>query len=194
MQKPYASVLVKLIQTHAIYDDDRSYWLLLEQYEAAIRDYFQVIGVTLDLNRREGYARLTQKEFAEDEGNPPIRLIRRVPLSYEQSLLCILLREWLEEHESSAHLNSSRLFVTREQVRDRIELFFKNQTNQKALLGKLDSLIEKLVDHGFLKVSRKDEANLDHTQYEVKTLLKAKITNEKLEEFRDKLRDYAESV
>ncbi|MBN8823357.1 MULTISPECIES: DUF4194 domain-containing protein [unclassified Spirosoma] len=199
MSKPYASAIVKLLQSHAIYDDDRTYWQLLDQYETPIRDYFQVIGVTLDLNRREGYARLVQKEIADDESNAPIKLIRRVALSYEQSLLAILLREWLEEHELAAfavssHLSSNRLFVTREQVRDRIELFFKNQPNRKALVGKLDSLIEKLADIGLLKQTRKDEVNPDNTQYEVKPLLKAKLPNEKLEEFRNKLQVYVESI
>lgn len=194
MHKPYASVIVKLLQSHAIYDDDRTYWILLDQYETPVRDYFQVIGINLDLNRREGYARLVQKEFTEDEGSPPIKLIRKVSLSYEQSLLCVLLREWLEEHEVNNHLSSSRLFVTREQLRDRIELFFKDQPNRKALLSKLDGLIEKLVDNGFLKQTRKDEADPDNTQYEVKPLLKAKLTNDKLDEFRAKLQAYVESI
>ena len=194
MHKPYASLIIKLLQSQAIYDDDRNYWSMLDQYEAPVRDYFQVIGISVDLNRREGYARLVQKDVAEDESNLPIKLIRKSPLSYEQSLLCILLREWLDEHEVGNHLSSSRLFVTREQVRDRIELFFKNQPNRKALLSKLDGLIEKLVDNGFLKQTRKDDATPDKTQYEVKTLLKAKLTNDKLEEFRTKLQDYVESI
>lgn len=194
MSKPYTSAIVKLLQSHAIYDDDRTYWQLLDQYETTIRDYFQIIGVALDFNRRDGYARLVQKDIADDEANAPIKLIRRVALSYEQSLLAILLREWLEEHEVSNHLSSNRLFVTREQVRDRIELFFKNQPNRKALVGKLDGLIEKLADIGFLKQTRKDEANPDNTRYEVKPLLKAKLPNDKLEEFRDKLKAYVESI
>ncbi len=194
MAKPYGSLIVKLLQSHAIYDDDRTYWLLLDQHETAVRQHFEVIGVSLDLNRREGYARLVQPDPAEDDPNPPIRLIRRTQLSYEQSLLCVLLREWLEEHELSNTLSSDRLFVTREQIRDRIELFFKNQPNRKALLSKLDSLTEKLVENGFLKQTRRDETNPDNTQYEVKNLLKARLSNEKLQEFRDKLQAYVESV
>lgn len=194
MHKPYASLIIKLLQSHAIYDDDRTYWLMLDQYETPVRDYFGVIGITLDLNRREGYARLVQKEAAEDDANPPIKLIRKIPLNYEQSLLCVLLREWLDEHEVGNHLSSSRLFVTREQVRDRIELFFENQPNRKALLGKLDALVEKLADNGFLKQISRDDADPDKTRYEVKPLLKAKLTNDKLEEFRTKLQAYVESV
>jgi hypothetical protein len=194
MPKPYASLIVKLLQSNAIYDDDRTYWLLLDQFEMPVRQHFDVIGISLDLNRREGYARLVQPDSAEDVTNPPLRLIRRISMSYEQSLLCVLLREWLEEHELSNSLSSNRLFVTREQIRDRIELFFKNQSNRKALASKLDGLTEKLADTGFLKLTRRDETNPDNTQYEVKTILKARLTNEKLEQLRTKLQAYVESV
>ena len=193
MPKPYASLIVKLIQSHAIYDDDRTYWFLLDQFETPVRQHFEVIGVSLDLNRREGYARLTQPDFSDDP-NPPLRLIRRIPMNYEQSLLCVLLREWLEEHELSSSLSSTRLFVTREQIRDRIDLFFKAQSNGKALVNKLNNLTEKLADAGFLKLTRRDETNPDNTQYEVKTVLKARLSNEKLEELRTKLQAYVESV
>lgn len=192
--KPYASVLVRLLQSPALYDDDRQHWQQLEEHEAAIRAHFAEVGVALDLNRADGYARLTQPEPAEDDPYLPLRLLRKLPLSYEQSLLCVVLREWLEEHESSAHAASPRLYATRAQLRERVELFFRQPHNHKALLGKLDALIERLTEHGLLKIIRKDDLNPDQTRYEVKPLLKAKISLEKLVEFKDKLRRHAESV
>jgi hypothetical protein len=195
MPPPYASVLVKLLQSHALYDlDDRTHWQLLETHEAAVRAHFAQLGVVLDLNRAEGYARLTQPEPAEDDPAPPLRLLRRVPLSYEQALLCVVLREWLEEHESNAHAASPRLYATREQLRERVELFFRQQANQKKLLEKLDGLIERLTENNLLKVVSKDDLHPDQTRYEVKPLLKAKISLEKLGEFLEKLRSHAESV
>lgn len=192
MPKPYASAIIRLLQTHALYDDD-PHWNLLRLHKGAVRTYFEEIGVELDFNENQGYARLIQPERPDDE-DAPLKLLRRVPLNYEQSLLCVVLREWLEEHEGSTTAGSLRLFVTREQVRDRVELFFRQQPNHKALLHRLDDLIGKLEAHGFLKTTRKDDLNPDQTQYEVKTLLKAKITVEKLEEFRAKLQSYVESV
>lgn len=193
MPKPYASVIIKLLQTHALYEDDRQYWAQLEAHETAIRDHFAGLGVVLDLNRADGYARLTQPDADPDDPNPPLRLLRKVALSYEQSLLCVVLREWLEEHEGSAHAASRRLYATREQLRERIELFFQQQSNRKALLDRLDGLIDKLAENGLLKLTHRDDLNPDQTRYEVKPLLKVKITLEKLEEFKNKLREYAES-
>ncbi len=124
--------LRQVVAAHALCDlNDRSYWQQLEGHEAAVRAHFAQLGIVLDLNRAEGYARLTQPEPAEDDPAPPLRLLRRVPLSYEQALLCVVLREWLEEHESSAHAASPRLYATREQLRERIELFFRQQANHK---------------------------------------------------------------
>lgn len=194
MSSPYASVLVRLLQAPAIYDDERQYWQLLEVHEGAVRAYFAQLGVVVELNRAEGYARLTQPAPDPDDPAPPLRLLRRVPLSYELSLLCVVLREWLEDHENSPQTTSRKLLATREQLRERVEQFFRQQPNHKALQGKLDGLIEKLNDHGLLKVVVRDDGNPDQTKYEVKPLLKAKISLEKLEEFREKLRHHAESI
>lgn len=193
MTKPYSSLIIKLLQSYAIYDDDR-YWSLLLQYESPVRDYFETMGLELILNRTDGYARLSQKEFTDDEANVPIKLIRKINMSYDQSLMCVVLREWIDEFESNTQQLSTKLFVTREQLRDRVEQFFPRQNNRKALLEKLDKLVDKMEDFGFLRINRKDENNTDNTQYEVKTLIKAKIDNEQLEGFKNKLQNYAESI
>jgi hypothetical protein len=200
MIKPYSSTIVRLMQVYAIYDDDRQYWGTLQQYETAIREYFAVIGIEIDLNRADGYARLVQKEFGEDELNPPIKLIRKIALTYEQSLLSVILRDMLEENETRIQGgNSSKLFVTGEEIKNKIELFFKDQSNKKALISKLDLLIEKMRDLGFLKIIREDksvkgELKTVNNQYEIKTILRAKISNDKLEEFKIKLQDYADTI
>ncbi|RZK15711.1 MAG: DUF4194 domain-containing protein [Hymenobacter sp.] len=159
-----------------------------------MRAYVEQIGLALDLNRADGYARLVQPEPAEDDPTPPLRLLRRLALSYEQSLLCVVLRERLEEHENNAHTQSTRLFTTRAELREWAELFFQQPTNRKALLGRLDAVVESLVTYGLLKVNRRDEANPDQTQHEVKALLKAKLTLEKLEELKEELQRHAEST
>lgn len=185
MIKPYSSALVKLLQSRAVYDDE-THWSTIAQYEGPIRQYFEIMGVGLDLNHDEGYARLTPIEFADDEPDPPNRLIRTKKLTYEQSLVAILLREWLEEHEGG-DFKSSRLFVSKADLRNRIELFFEEQNNRKAQIEALDLLIKRMLDLGFLKVTQKDDGDPEKTRYEVKTLIKVKISNEKLEEFKKQL-------
>ncbi len=187
----YASVIVKLLQS-VIYDDDKKYWNEVLNYEGSVREYFSKIGIELVLNRQDGYAYLKQMEFAEDDKSRPIQLIRKIPLTYEMSLLCVLLREWLDENE--VKMSSDKLFVTGKQVKERIDLFFKDKANRKRLLDKFDNLITQAGNLGFLHTNKEDKLNADNTQYEVKRIIKAKISNEKLEELKTKLKKHVESV
>ena len=188
---PYASVIVKLLQS-VIYDYDKKYWSEILNYETSAREYFGKIGIELVVNRTDGYAYLKQVEFAEDDKTKPIQLIRKMPLTYEMSLLCVLLREWLDENE--VRMKSDKLYVSGKQVKERIDLFFKDKSNRKRLLDKFDGLIKQARDLGFLYLNQEDEHNNDNNQYEVKRILKAKINNEKLQELKEKLQAHVESV
>jgi hypothetical protein len=194
MAKIYASAIVKLLQSRAVYDNDK-YWQMILQNEGSIKSYFEDIGVGLEINKSDGIARLVPLDFDEDEANQPIKLIRKTTLNYDQSLIAIVLREWLDEYEVSNIQSSSRLFITKSQLRDRVELLiFKDSNNRKALFNKMDALIEKMVEHNFLELFNKDELNPENSRYEVKSLLKIKINNEKLEEFKNQLYKYVESI
>jgi len=187
----YASVIIRLLQS-VIYDDDRKYWNDVLNHETSVRDYFSKIGIELILNRQDGFAYLKQMEFAEDDKTKPIQLIRKTPLTYEVSLLCVLLREWLDESE--VKMSSDKLFVTGRQIKERVDLFFKDKANRKRLLDKFDSLIKTARDLGFLYLNNEDALNPDNNQYEIKKIIKAKIKNEKLEELKNKLKQHVESV
>ena len=175
-----------------IYDDDRKYWNDVLNHETSVRDYFSKIGIELILNRQDGFAYLKQMEFAEDDKTRPIQLIRKTPLTYEVSLLCVLLREWLDESE--VKMSGDKLFVTGRQIKERVDLFFRDKANRKRLLDKFDSLIKTARDLGFLYLNKEEPLNPDNTQYEVKKRIKAKINNEKLEELKEKLKQHVESV
>ena len=187
----YASVIIRLLQS-VIYDDDRKYWNDVLNHETSVRDYFSKIGIELILNRQDGFAYLKQIEFAEDDKTRPIQLIRKTPLTYEVSLLCVLLREWLDESE--VKMSGDKLFVTGRQIKERVDLFFRDKANRKRLLDKFDSLIKTARELGFLYLNKEEPLNTDNNQYEVKKIIKAKINNEKLEELKDKLKQHVESV
>lgn len=188
---PYASVIVKLLQ-NVIYDDDKKYWGDILNYETSVREYFLKIGIELVLNRQDGYSYIKQMEFAEDDKNKPIQLVRKMPLTYEMSLLCVLLREWLDENE--VRMKADKLYVNGKQIKERIDLFFKDKSNRKRLLEKFDGLIKQAKDLGFLYLNIEDDQNADNNQYEVKRIIKAKISNEKLYELKEKLQAHVDTV
>jgi len=181
--EPYAPTIVKLLQG-GICDDNERLWSELLLHEVQVSDYFQRIGIQLIVAKGDGYAFLRQIEL--DEEGKTIGLIRRMPLSYEVTLICVLLREWLDEFEVS-DTDTRNLYITHKALRERMELFFKEKSNQMKLLKELDRYIEDIIRLGFLKIVRKTDSSRDETQYEVRRIIKAKITNDKLEEFRNRL-------
>jgi hypothetical protein len=180
---PYAPVVVKLLQG-AVYSEDKL-WneLILNQYP--IGRYLRQIGIELIVEEKDGYAFLKQ---LEDEDGKTIGLIRRMPLTYEQTLLCILLREWLDEFEIT-DTETRNLYITHKQFRERIEMFFKEKSNQAKLLRNLDTLIKEMLGLDFLK-RIEDSPYPDERKYEVRRIIKSKITADMLVEFKQKLSDY----
>ena len=179
----YAPIIVKLFQ-NVIYDDDRKTWQELLSFQQQIRNYFAVIGIELHLNEQDGFAFLSQPD--EVEGQKVPRLARRMPLSYEVTLLLVVLREAIEEFDV-ANTDNRKLFITNEELKDRIELFFEDKADKVKLFDRFDSYINSVENLGFIKetdVRRFDESV---KTYEVRRIIKAKINNEKLEEIKAKL-------
>lgn len=180
---PYAPIIVRLFQT-VIYDEDRKTWQNLITYQRPIRDYFATIGVELHLNEQDGFAFISQPD--EMEGQKVPRLVRRIPLSYDVSLLLVILREVLEEFDVQ-NTDSRTLFITNKELKERIELFFEDKSDKVKLLEKFDVFINAVVNLGFLKEREVKGYEENVKTYEVRRIIKAKINNEKLEEIKAKL-------
>lgn len=187
---PYAGALVKLLQG-PVYNDEEKYWGNILLYKGHIARYFAPIKVELVLNEQEGFALLRQKggEPEEKEDDIP-RLMRKRGLTYEQTLLCVMLREWMEEFDTRT-TEGAKLFVTQRDIRERVEVFFKDPTNRSRLQKQLNTCIDQAANTlGLLKRNREDEIDPENTQYEVKRIVKAMISNEVLEEIKNKLNQH----
>lgn len=180
---PYAPIIVRLFQT-VIYDEDRKTWQNLITYQRPIREYFATIGVEVHLNEQDGFAFISQPD--EMEGQKVPRLVRRIPLSYDVSLLLVILREVLEEFDVQ-NTDSRTLFITNKELKERIELFFEDKSDKVKLLEKFDVFINAVVNLGFLKERDVKGYEENVKTYEVRRIIKAKINNEKLEEIKAKL-------
>ncbi len=187
---PYAGALVKLLQG-VVYSDEEKYWGTIILHQVNIARYFIQMNIELVLNEQEGFTFLRQKisDTEEKESSVP-RLIRKRGLTYEQTLLCVMLREWMEEFDART-TESGKLFVTQKDIRERVEVFFKDPTNKSRLQKQLNACIEQAANSlGLLKKNREDEMDSENTQYEVKRIVKAMISNEVLEEIKSKLNQH----
>ena len=186
----YAHVVIKLLQD-VLYDEESSAWSDLLTFQIPVRDYFAKIGLQLHLDEREGFAFLKQQ--ADDDEQTLPRLVRRVPLSYEVTLLCVLLREMLEDFDMK-NVESRKCFVTTQELQEKIEIFLKDSPNKVRLLDRFDKTIQTAVRLGFLKDMGLTNPESADARYEVRRIIKAKITHEKLAEIRQKLIAYAEAA
>ncbi len=180
---PYSPAVIRLLQG-VVYEEDKKTWDLIVAYQADLKQYLQVMGLMLELYESDGYAFVRQRTAeADDEEALPV-LVRRMPLSYPVTLLCVLLRERLLEFDAQGG-DSSRLIVSREQIVEMIRAFLPEKSNEARVVDSIDATINKLVDYNFLRklVNRTGE-------YEVMRILKARITVTELQEIKQKLYDY----
>ena len=153
-----------------------------------MQEYFARIGLEVRLNEEDGYAYLHQPALEDDEGQAITlpRLTRRDRLTYHATLLCVLLREWIDQFEST-HLDTGKCTITDAQIRELLFPFLSARTDERAMQRRIASAIERLIDLGFLKRM----PNTDNPAYfEVRRILKAKIDAENLAEIKEKLARY----
>jgi hypothetical protein len=182
---PYGRVAVKLLQG-PVFDDQKELWEDLQRYQIELIQYFHKIGLELILDAREGYAFLRQKEL--DEKGSTAGLMRRISLTYEQTLVCVLLRDWLEEFERN-DTDNRNLYFTPRQFRERLELFFKEKSNEVKFIRELNKYLNECESWGFVKVVHRHPSDPDENRYELKRIIKARISLDELKHFKALLED-----
>lgn len=181
---PYAPVLIRLLQG-IVYHDDQDTWDLLLRHQPEIRAYFKTIGGVLYLREADGYAFLRQDDTEATEHLP--RLVRRQALNYPTTLLCVLLRERLLQHDTSA-IDSPRLVVTREDLHEAMRPFFREHADETRYLRRIDSAISRVRTMGFLTPLQGTREEL----FEVRRILKDHLTADRLAEIKHALETHAD--
>lgn len=185
---PYAPVILKLLQG-VLYHDDKQ-WETLLSYAIPVQRHFAAVGLSLHLDEAEGYAYLTQPD-GEEEGAAALtlpRLVRRSPLTFDATLLCVLLREALQEFQARDP-GGGRLVLSGEELREKMRRFYRVRTDMTRLDSKIASAIRQVAELGFLKLLNNPQTE----EYEVRRILKAKLPADGLVEIRDKLQAHLQN-
>lgn len=175
-------IQVRLLR-EPIYREDKDAWEVLRAQQDKVRHYFRQIGQELVMDEAEGYAFLRQVE-AEGVDRIP-RLNRRMPMSYQATLLLVCLREEFCRFDTTAP-DATRLVKTRGELQDLVAAFLPESTNQVRDLGKVDTAIQRLKELGFLT-----QINEDPEEFEVMRIVKAKLGPNELEAIKKRLKEYA---
>jgi hypothetical protein len=181
-----ASAIIRLMQGVVYRESDEDTWLTLERVGAGVRDHFAAIGVDVVVDDAEGYAYLRSRP--EEDGDEALpRLVRRRAVTYNVSLLLVLLRKRLVEFETTG--GDGRLVLTSDQIVEMLRLFQAESTNDARVVDQAETTIKKAAELGFLRQLR---GQSDH--WEVRRILKAYVDAQTLSDFAAKLREYAGAV
>lgn len=184
-ERAVGAAIIRLMQGVIYRESDEDSWLTLDRRGAAVRDHFARIGVDVVVDDVEGYAYLRSQP--DEEGNEPLpRLVRRRSLSYNVSLLLVLLRKRLVEHETSGA--EGKLVLSTEQIIEMLRLFLADSTNEVRVIDTAETTIKKTAELGFVRQLRGQRGH-----WEVRRILKAYVDAHTLDNFAAKLREYAGS-
>lgn len=184
---PYGRSVVRLLKGPVEVTDTNA-WEDILNYQSEINKYLANIGIELIVKRDEGFAYI--KQIVDDEDRTT-GLIPRQQLGFEISVILIILRQMLEEFDSNMdELYATERFVSADELKERIEIFLPERFNRVKLLSEIDTYINRIVALGYLKLIKRDNVNT----YQIHRIIKEKVTLDKLQEFKDKLQEYVESV
>ncbi len=185
-ERVIARAIIRLMQGVVYRESDEDTWVTLERAGAGVRDHFATIGVDVVVDDAEGYAYLRARPDVDGEEALP-RLVRRRALTYNVSLLLVLLRKRLVEFETAG--GEGRLVLTTEQIVEALRMFQADSTNDARVVDQAERTIAKAAELGFLKPAR---AQTNH--WEVRRILKAYVDAQTLSDFAAKLHEYAGAV
>jgi len=186
--KPYSKGIVKLLR--GTVENTDSVWKQVLNYRDEIQDYINQIGLELILKEDDGYAYLRQFEV-DAEGNT-IGLVSRRKIGFETSILLVILRQIIEEFEQNpTEFQATEKQITHLELRDEIELFLPEKYNKVKFIKDLDNYIKRVLELGYLKELKNTDGVIT---YKIHRIVKEKITLDILNEFKEKLNNYVESI
>ena len=188
--KPWSQVCVKLLQGPIFRQNvNDKLWEKLEMYESDIQAFFAILGVSVAIDKADGFAFLQQNDLNEEDDNVS-RLIRQIPLTEEQSFLCILLRDELNKFDNPNNSqNKSSILILREsELYEQFAMFYTSKTDQITARANFKKNLNRLCELGLLKEQNPDDMEKE-SEYEVRRYVRAKIDSEFCEEFMRKLKE-----
>lgn len=184
-EQAVATAIIELMRGVVYREQSEGTWSTIDRHVGLVRDHFEAIGVEVVVDDAEGYAYLRSEE--EDADTEPLpRLVKRRSLTYNVSLLLVLLRKRLVEFETTG--SEGKLVLSRDSIVEMLRVFLGDSTNEARVIDRVDTTVKQVADLGFLRQLR---GQPDH--WEVRRILKAYVDAQTLSDYAGKLREYAES-
>lgn len=182
-----ASTIIRLMEGVVYRESQEDAWRVLSERRAEVSDHFHTIGIRVVVDETEGYAYLKTIDPEEGEETLP-RLVRRRSLTYNVSLLLLLLRKRLAEFEAGG--TEGKLVLEREQIMEMLRVFLPATTNEARVIDQADRTINQVRNLGFLAQLPGREGR--EGAWEVRRIIKAYVDAETMSDFAGRLATYAQ--
>lgn len=179
---------IKLLQGVIEATDGRAWDLLLSNV-TQLEGYFGRLGLRLVVDESEGLAYLRQlnADETEDGYESLPKLFRATRLSYGQTLLSVLLRDALRRYEEEETRNE-RCVVEEMELLEQWKAFFPKEGDEVRQSRDLRATLRRLEEFGFVR-----KFGTDSNSWEVRRILKARLTADELEHLHQRLLTVAAS-
>lgn len=186
--RPESLAAVKLLQG-VIYSSDAQCWQQVLNYRSDLEDYFGRVGLMLVVDENDGFAYLRQSTEEERDSAEVVlpRLFRRTPLTYEMTLLCVLLRDEMRRWEDE-DLDNTRCTVTLDQLSAAWKSMQPTEMDDVQSRRSLEATIKKLEAMSFVQKFGGEG------EYEIRRILKARLPLEKLNQLHAQMKQYLAEV
>jgi hypothetical protein len=179
--EPYAAAVRKLLKG-VVYHDDAAAWQQIRDYEYPIREYLGKIGLGMHLDEIGSFAYL-HDDTRDDESQDTLpALTSRRNLSFPDTLLLVLLRERLDEHEMR-DLDGANLILSDDDLLDMVQVFMQDYGDARKIESNTTTSVNRLVRYGFL-------TKHGDGRYMVRSLIRAKIDADELEYIKARIVSY----
>jgi hypothetical protein len=174
--RDWSIAAVRLLQG-VVYLDDGPEWGVLFSNKSRLDDYFARIGLRLVVDEAEGFAFLRQLEEEElSDGYDRLpKLFHKSRLSYDATLLCVLLRDELRRFEEE-EVEDQRCVVKESDLFEQWKAFFPADRDEVKLMRGLKAVLANLEELKFIRRFAEEPA-----EWELRRILKARIPVAKLE-------------
>lgn len=170
----------------AVYSDETRIWDLVLSHQTRLDSYFNRIGLRLVVDEAEGFAFLRQlddDELNNVRGYDQLpKLFHRKRLSYDATLLCVLLRDELRRFEEE-DVDNARCVIATDELFEQWKAFFPPGHDEVKLKKSLLAALATLDDLKFVR-----EFTKEPQEWEIRRILKARMPVASLERLRIELK------
>ncbi len=184
----YGIIAAYLLRGVVYRENNLHLWNELLEKHGRVADLLLKLGVKMVIDEPEGYAyvRSLSEEELSDGPLPPKLMVRR-QLPFNVSFLLLLLRHKLVEFDSEE--NGTRLVLSLSEIMDMYKTYVSEKSNEVRLESQIETLVNKIVDLGFLRPLQDKKAK-GEKHYEVLRILKAYFDAQRIADLSAKLKEY----